>query len=573
MTRELSVEFGKILQSPTIFPDEQGKLEVTVTNEGNRKIKGAIVNLYASTDAELDDEVLNTNEDKLEGTNINALQGTDELLGTIDGINLAPDRSLTFTVDFASSQFRTPSGVSPGAYNLIAEVDPNNTIAETDETNNEAIQFVSSDGTDAVLDWNSVFLNAVQTKGKIDLLDGVELDDSTTTATMPGTPPPLEAGNAAILHLAIYDAVNALSEEPHAAYLTDLPDPPERASQEAAAVGAAYRVLSELYPAQQATFDKQRDRSLAEISDNPAAEQAGFDFGVEVAEQILAFRSSDGADKAQIPYKPENKPGNYQETTEYGKVSALFAKWGEVTPFAIDDVASFHPSGPPEFGSDAYAENLEQVQSLGGLKDTEITDVTRSEEQTEIAQFWSYDRIDSFRPPGQWNEIAQEVALDQGNSLEENARLFALLNTAMADAGIVAWNTKYTYEQLRPVEAIRGADNDNNPNTTGDLEWEPLLETPPFPDYISGHSTFGGAAADVLEKFFGENVSLEIPSQELPGISRLYTGSEDMSSFEQAAIDNINSRVYGGIHVPISTIDGLNTGMNIADFVWDNFLV
>ena len=184
-------------------------------------------------------------------------------------------------------------------------------------------------------------------------------------------------------------------------------------------------------------------------------------------------------------------------------------------PFAIDSTARFRPQGPPAFSSVNYAEEIEDVRLKG-----ELSSEVRTEDQTEIALFWSYDRPDTFRPPGQWNEIAQEAVLSQEdmNSVEENALLFAQLNIAMADAGIVAWDGKYAYEQLRPITAIRNADSDNNPITQVDPDWEPLLPTPNFPDYISGHSAFGGAAAGVLEEFFGEDLELEISSQELPGV-------------------------------------------------------
>ena len=585
---DLTIEFGNIIETPTVFPEEQGSLEITVTNQGDKDATDATLNLYASTDTVLDDENLNTINDTLSRPEddprppipdgIDALQGTDELLGTISGVYLAAGEASTFTIDFASNDFQTASVVSPGAYNLIAEVDPNNNINESDESNNQAVQFISSDGTDVVLDWNSTFLNAVQAEGKADIAAEVKLEDNENSIeAIPGVAPPIEARDGAILHTAIYDAVYALSDDPRSSGIVQLPDTPAGASQEAAAVGAAYTVLSELFPEQQATFDAQRDRSLAEISDDPTAEDAGFNFGVEVADRILAERSNDGASFAQVPYTPGTAAGDYKEIREpdptkplpenldengLEKVTALLPEWGRVIPFAIDSVSNFRPSGQPDFSSPNYAKDLLEVERLGELSSTERTD-----EQTEIAQFWSYDRPDTFRPPGQWNQIAQEVAIDQGNSLEDNALLFAELNVAMADAGIVAWDGKYAFEQIRPVTAIRNADDDNNPNTTADPDWEPLIRTPNFPDYISGHSAFGGAAAGVLEDFFGNDVSFKIPTQELPGVSREFTSIGSTSSFEVAARENANSREFGGVHVEISNVDGVQTGLDVADFV------
>ena len=626
---DLIVEFGQILETPTLFPDEQGKLEITVTNQGDEDVTGATLNLYASTDTVLDldidpmlkDDGLNNIGDIIErpedpeGTddrpdisneNIDALEGTDELLGTINGVNLAAGETKPYIIDFvpndSGSDFRTASVVSPGAYYLIAE-------AKTDPTEigNQAIEPISSDGTDVVLDWNSVFLNAVQAEGKVESGENIP-PEATSLSAIPGVAPPVVARNGAIMHIAVYEAVNALSDNPDGSSLNNLPDLPEGASQEAAAVGAAYTVLSELFveqdikqdgtlseeflAQQQETFDLQRDLSLAEISDTSAGEDAGFNFGAEIAEIILEERSNDGASIAQKEYIPgtavgENRkiaPGEYKEIkepnpteplpnnlTEEGleETTALLPDWDRVFPFAIDSTTNFLPEGPPAFSSPNYGRDIEQVRQLGGLVDTDVTDVIRTEEETEIALFWSYDRPETFRPPGQWNEIAQEAVLSQEdmNSVEDNALLFAQLNIAMADAGIVAWDGKYEYKQLRPVTAIRNADDDDNDVTTGDPEWEPLLPTPDFPDYISGHSAFGGAAAGVLEDFLGEDVVLEISSQELPGVTRTFTGIGDTSSFVQAANENADSRLFGGVHVDISNVDGVTTGLDVADYI------
>ena len=592
MPQDLTIEFGNISQTPAIFPNQEGELEVTVTNQGDENVTDAAFNLYASTDAVLDDEVLNTNNDKIEGTDINVLQGTDELLGTMDGVSLAAGEESTFTVDFASDEFRNPSVVSPGAYNLIAEVDSDNDI---DEGNDLATQFISVEDTDVVLDWNSVFLNAVQAEGKAERGDEFP-GDAMTLDAIPGVAPPVEARNAAILHLAVYDAVQALGEDfdPDSSYLEEnLPEVPEGASQEAAAVGAAYQVVSELFsePEQQETFDRQRERSLADINDESSTIDAGFDFGVEVGEAILEQRSNDFAANAQRPYDSGTDPGDYQEKVEprpdtppeeldengLEETTALLPDWGMVTPFAIDSVASFRAPRIPDFGSPDYAEDIDEVREKGLLTDTEDTTVDRTEDETQIAQFWSYDRPDTFRPPGQWNQITQEVILNQEDlnpedptSLEDNARTFALLNVAMADAGIAAWEGKYSYDQLRPITAIRNAaDTDNNPNTDVDPNWEPLLPTPNFPDYISGHATFGGAAAGVLENLFEEESfeELVLPSQELPGVTRSYLGSGEVSSFEKAAIENAESRELGGVHVEISNSVGLDIGFDVADSV------
>lgn len=575
------IEFDDLFQTPTLIPDEQGRLEVSITNPGN--LTNTTLNLYASTDRILDNEVLNTLSDTIDGTNIDALRGTDELLGTVN-IDLAQEGENIFTIDFASSDFENPSVVSPGGYHLIAEVDLGNGNSEI------ATQFISSDRTDVVLDWNSAFLNAIQAEGKAEL--GESLTDSSTTATIPGVAPPVVARNGAILHTAIYEAVNALSNNPSGSSLNSLPIIPEGASQEAAAVGAAHTVLSNLFVEeadglsegflieQQTAFDLQRNRSLVEINDDTAAEEAGFSFGVEIAEAILANRSNDGTAQAQVPYEQSGEPGIYEEYVEErqdpdNQVTALLPDWGEVNPFAIDNVEEFRPENLPEefevqgfieFGTSEYAEQVNEVAELG-----ELTSEVRTEAQTEIAEFWSYDRADTFRPPGQWNQIAQEAVLGQDdlNSIEDNALLFAQLNIAMADAGIVTWDVKYTpgEELLRPVTAIREIGNNIDPEgrINVDPDWEPLLPTPNFSDYISGHSAFGGAAAGVLEDFFGDDVVLELPTQELPGVTRTYSGIGDTSSFVQAAFENADSRLFGGVHIDASNLDGVAVGLAVAD--------
>ncbi len=563
MVQDLRVQFNGIEQAPGTFPNEQGLVDITVTNHGDQILADGSVNIFASTDRELDLNNLNSNSDLIEGTQLNALQGTDELLGTLNGINLAPNESRSFTIDFASPEFHNPSVVSPGAYFLFAQVDPVNTVPEVNESNNQNIQFVSGEGTDAILDWNSLFLNAVQTQGKLDRANGVQLTDT----TVPGEAPPIEARDAAILSIAQYEAVNAISGDGSSYLGIPIPSPPPGASAEAAAVGAGYRVLSALFPEQKATFDLQIPESGAEINDSDQSKALGFGYGLLIADQILAQRAGDGSDIAQVPYTPGTDPGDYNETHESGSVSALLPNFGNVTPFVIDDVANFRPDGPPEYGSEQFIQETEEVRLYGGRADTETTQLLRTEDQTEIAEFWAYDRSDTFRPPGQWIEIAQEVALDQGNSLAENAQLFAQLNVALADAGIVAWNTKYTFEQQRPYNTIV---QDDLTGVTNDPDWRPLWDTPPFPDYVSGHATFGGAASTVLEDFFGEDVSFTIASQELPGVTRTFDGIGELSSFDEAALENANSRLYAGVHLDSSNLDGLATGQLVGGYVTEN---
>lgn len=559
---DLSITFGKI-EEPTIFPDERGKVNVVVSNQGQAKYKGPLtINLYASTDSVLDDSPLNTLNP--------ALEGTDELLGSLNlsYLNLAPGESKTFTLNFADANFRTPSVVSPGAYYLLTEVDPNNSIVESNENNNLNNIFVSTPGTDVVLDWNSTLFNAIQAnniKIEKELAQG-DIEGALELAA-------LDPRNAAIVHLAIYDAVNAIDRS-HDPYFVNI-DPSETvgASLEAAVVGAAYQTLINLYPGEKDAFEAQKVRSLAEIS-NGAAKELGYSLGVRVANQILELRSNDGAIEAFFkPYTAEPTPGVWRPTinSSTGEIGgdALLPGWGDVTPFAISSVEDvLQDTGieePPALDSIQYAEELEQIRLFGGLEDTDITDVIRTSEQTEIAKFWSYDRSGTFGEP--YNLIAQDVSLQQGNTLVENARMFALMNMAIADAGVVAFDVKYTYNQWRPITGIREADTDGNPYTVQDPNWKSLLDTPSHPDYMAAHSALGAAAGTVLASFYGtDNISFSLTSQELPGVARYFQG------FREFVEENSISRFYGGVHLPSSSEAGLIAGTAVGNYVADNFL-
>jgi hypothetical protein len=207
-----------------------------------------------------------------------------------------------------------------------------------------------------------------------------------------------------------------------------------------------------------------------------------------------------------------------------------------------------------------YAQDYDQVKALGAK-----TSAVRTAEQTEIARFWA-DGAGTVTPPGHWNMIAADVAQQRGNTLAENARLFALVNIAMADAGIVSWDAKYHYNLWRPITAIREGDDDGNDATAGDATWEPLLATPPFPECTSGHSTFSGAAATILASLYGDDFAFTTDSDGLPGVTRSFL------SFSDAADEAGISRIYGGIHFQFSNEQGLATGRGLGEYVAGNYL-
>jgi membrane-associated phospholipid phosphatase len=385
-----------------------------------------------------------------------------------------------------------------------------------------------------VLDWNKIALEAI----RIDK-----------------TAPPVAARNLAIQHVAIFDAVNTIAKtaKPYLSNLTT----PAGTSMEAAVATTAHRILINLYPNQTATFDNVRQKSLDVISES-FAKSDGIKLGEAVASQILSVRSNDGS-QLQIPYSPLTAIGKWQPTPPSFQ-AALLPQWPNVTPFAMTSSSQFRPSGTPALTSAEYAAEFNQVKDLGAKNNS-----SRTPEQTEIALFWS-DGPGTYTPPGHWNQIAEVVAAQRDLSLPEQARLFALLNIGLADAAIAAWDAKYAYNSWRPITAIRQADLDNNPDTIADPTWDSLISTPPFPEYISGHSTFSGAADAILSNFFGDNVEFSIDSLGLPGAKRSF------SSFSQAADEAGMSRIYGGIHFLSADLDGLSVGNRLGNYVFDNFL-
>ena len=239
----------------------------------------------------------------------------------------------------------------------------------------------------------------------------------------------------------------------------------------------------------------------------------------------------------------------------------LLAQWGFVAPFVMESSAALRPNGPPPLDGAQWAAEYNEVKALGAAAGS-----TRTADQSQIARFWA-DGAGTETPPGHWNHIAQDVAAQQRNTLEQNARMFALLNLALADAAICAWDAKYAFNFWRPVTAIRFGDTDGNDATAADPAWSSFITTPPFPDYTSGHSTFSGAAARVLARFYGrDDIAFVTGSDALPGVTRSFAG------FAAAAAEAGVSRIYGGIHYRSANQDGLAAGEAIGDLTFANFL-
>ncbi len=387
---------------------------------------------------------------------------------------------------------------------------------------------------DAVLQWNALALDAIRADR---------------------TAPPMAARDLAIMHVAIYDAVNSIDRQfsPFVSYVDVHP----RASKDAAVAAAAHQTLVALFPAQRAVFDTKYTQTLAAIPDG-TAETQGIAAGQAAAAQILAARATDGA-TATVTYTSGTDPGDWVPTPP-GFLSPILPQWPDVTPFVMTAADQFLPVAPPSLTSTAYARALNEVKEIGSA-----TSSTRTADQTAIAQFWA-NGPGTSTPPGHWNVVADIASQNKGNSLEDNARLFAMLNVALADAAISCWEAKYVYDMWRPVTAIREAETDGNSATTEDAAWSPLLATPAFPTYSSGHSTFSGAGAAVLKEFFGtDRVSFVLPS-ETAGIA-----DRSFRSFTQAAEESGMSRIYGGIHFSFDNTAGLKSGRQIGRYVASKF--
>jgi hypothetical protein len=387
-----------------------------------------------------------------------------------------------------------------------------------------------------VVQWNSTLLVIVRTPG-----------------AQPHTVHPTHS--FALLHAAIYDAVNAI-DGTHKPYLVDLPTVSLTASQDAAAAAAAHAVLLTLYPNFQALLDTQLQQTLAPIPEG-AEKAEGLSIGQMVATQILALRSGDGSTAPPLPYVFGDAPGKYQSTPPNFPPQPQFTHWAHVTPFALERAQQFRPGPPPALRSERYGAAVNEVKALGVGNST-----AASPDQALTGRFWN-GAIQNY-----WNEITQTAAVEHNLTTAQSARLFALLNLALADGVIAFYDAKYTYNVWRPVTAIRAADTDINPDTRVDPNWLPEVgTTTPDPSYPGAHAVLSAAGARVLRAFFKrDQFAFTVTSEVLSGVERSFTG------FSAAAEEATLSRIYAGVHFRFDLTTGQELGRNVARFVVRNFL-
>ncbi len=408
---------------------------------------------------------------------------------------------------------------------------------------------------DAVTDWN---VNA----GEAMLAACIE---------PPGSNDPLhESRIYAMMHVAIHDALNAIDRRsrPYAFDAAGYSQASPAAAVAAAARGVLVSEIGKLplpFPpacAQAGIASAEADyaAALAAIPDGtPKAE--GIQVGKAAAMAIIALRSGDGSDTPLLAfdYPQGTLPGEFRFPPGFD--FAFAPGWGLVTPFVLNHGSQFRPGQPYNVSSKKYAADFNELKSLGG--DNITTASARTVEQTEIGLFW----IESS--PLGWNRIARTVSINQRVGLWENARLFGLLNLALADGYIGAGEAKFHYNFWRPVTAVHNATTDGNPDTVGDPTWTPLQANYPTPDYPSAHSVEGGAGAQVLSEFFGtDNIGFKTCSMTLPAGTRCTDASpvyRAYTSFSQAANENAVSRIYIGIHFRLAVEEGVKQGRKIGN--------
>jgi hypothetical protein len=387
----------------------------------------------------------------------------------------------------------------------------------------------------------------------------------------------------AIVHTAIFDAMNAIAGGFQG--YTGLRAAPPGTSVEAAIALAAYDTLVALFPAQQDDLDEVLAADLGVIPEG-RAKTLGIELGQAAAAAMLARRENDGSDHPEprigIDWIPGNRPGQWRQDPISKHPLALGAHWGEVEPFVLQSSDQFRVPPPPALSSQQYAAAYDEVKALGG--DGIVTPTSRADDQTFTGIFWAYDGTPSLcAPPRLYNQIAVHIAEQQRTGPFELARLLALINVAMADAGIAIWESKYHYRLWRPVRGIR--EDDGNDATAPDPTFSPLGApasnltgpnfTPPFPAYPSGHAGFGGALFQMLRNVYGtDRIAFTFVSDEFNGETLDNEGHprpllpRRFASLSQAEEENGQSRIYLGIHWAYDKTQGIAQGRRVADLVF-----
>jgi hypothetical protein len=435
--------------------------------------------------------------------------------------------------------------------------------------------------------WNQVATNSVE-------IDHTPVPPNSTRVFGEQFGPARTSRALAITQIAVFDAINAI-DGGYNSY-TGIPSVYKPTSESAAMAQAAHDTQVALYPSQQPRLDALLTADLA-LLPNSAAKTNGIALGQQAAAAILAMRANDGSARAEptvgVGYVPSNQPGKWRPDPVSENPLALGAYWGKVTPFVLTKGSQFRLPPPPALTSAAYTAAYDQVQQLGGS----AVGTSRTPAQTIIGTYWAYDGAPNLgTPPRLFNQLTTTLMQQSSSAtLIQNARLLALVNTAMADAGIAAWDSKYYYATWRPVTGIRESDagtgptglGDKNPATIGNVNFVPLGApadylsgpnfTPPFPAYPSGHATFGGALFQTLRHVWGtDNIPFTFVSDEYNGVTQDNQGvtrpliPRSFANLTQAENEVELARVYLGVHWVFDSTGGDTLGHNVADYVFNN---
>ncbi|MDQ3255477.1 MAG: vanadium-dependent haloperoxidase [Acidobacteriota bacterium] len=387
---------------------------------------------------------------------------------------------------------------------------------------------------DAVTDWNAIAVQATITGGR---------------------PTPTGVIDIAIVHAAVYDAVQAI-ERRYEPYYVEVPG--ASGSPVAAAAKAAHDVLVNRFPAQAASLDETYKQYL--LNHGLAETDPGVAVGATAAAGIIALRACDGSfpSPAPTPFIGGAGVGVWRPTPP--GFAPMVAPWlGNVTPFTLTRPSQFRADPPPALTSRRYAEDYNEVKAVGAL-----TGSSRTPEQTDLAHFWAANY------PVLWNQVLRDIADAHVDNIAESARLFALADLAMADAIITAWNSKNYYVFWRPITAIQEGNNDGNPRTAGDPTWLPLIINPPYPDHTSGANAITSAATRALEHFFGtDHMTFSVTT---PNTGPTIEDTRTYNRFSDAAQDVVDARIYEGIHFRFADEAARKQGRQVAGWASRNFL-
>ena len=641
---KLSVSFDSITLPESISFGAEGSVTLEITNTSKHDFSGPFhVDLFISTDDDQDSESDLRNDGLLNKVELD--------------VDLAAGESTTVTIDYenlssvvAPGAYHLLAGISGGPLTseLVSAPDSNsvltwhatalNAIQEFGEVDNDStgIGIEPTVGSRGLAIIQTSVFNAVNAfSGTFEFYEDLN----------PGTPATGVSEDAAVAGAAVTALASVLpgTEDLSSAIVSQLED----------TLGLSWTEVEDLLTATGlgAILGPPTDNPLTPApfvdpflaggigtSGSTAALPSdivdGFLLGIEAASQVIAERTGDGFTGF---FQGIDDPGTYVPPTSLEPFNdyvwegiplidavtgssvftdaegndvpfALSPEWGDLFSFSGEYVGDFFSAtldvngdgdfldGNP-FGDfleqSIYVGEINQVQVLGALESTDVTALTRDQDQTDIAVFWAYDRADTFRPYGQLHQIAQEAVFnnDLSDSLIDSARTLALTSIALGDAAIAAWFEKYDEVQPRPSDVISGDGfdpfslADDFAATVNDPDWVPLLPDPPFPDFLSGHSTFAGAFSGVLDTLFPDATDIEVVSQEIVPGNGIFTTSDDelfdvadfgpvrtFDSYGAVGTEDAISRLFGGVHVFEATQDAVNIGNDIGGFVANNLL-